>query len=106
MDKKLINRRSFFKKAASAALPILAAITVPSLLTSCEIDEPYLDGGGSSSGCSGCGSGCKNTCKGLCTRNCASTCKSQSYNTAGCSGSSCKGHCFGSCKDTCSSSSK
>ncbi len=54
MDKKLINRRSFFKKAASAALPIVAAITIPSFLTSCEIDEPDLGGEEGGSGCNGC----------------------------------------------------
>lgn len=82
MDEKLINRRSFFKKAATAALPIIAAVTVPSLLTSCEIDEPYVDGGSSSScngscknHCGNCSQGCTSSCKGTCTFSCDVTCK-------------------------------
>lgn len=100
---QIISRRSFFKKAATAALPIVAAIAMPSLLTSCEIDEPF--GGESGSGCNGCSGKCSSSCSGLCTRSCASTCKAQSINMTGCN-NSCKGHCYASCKSTCSSSSK
>lgn len=103
MDEKLINRRSFFKKAVTAALPIVAAITIPSVLTSCEIDEPYI--GGDTGGCNGCSGKCSSSCSGACTRSCASTCKAQSINTTGCN-HSCTGHCYGSCKSTCSSSAK
>lgn len=87
MDKKLINRRSFFKKAASAALPIVAAITIPSFLTSCEIDEPdnYEP-----TGCSGCKSGCKGGCGGTCVSNCGVDC-----------GNKCQGHCGGGCSSGC-----
>lgn len=102
MKEKVISRRSFFKKAATAALPIAAAIVMPSLLTSCEIDEPYLGG---ETGCSGCSGKCSSACSVSCTRTCASTCKGQSINTTGC-GSSCKGHCYAGCQGTCSASSK
>jgi hypothetical protein len=104
MKDNLINRRSFFKKVATAALPIVAAIAIPSLLTSCKIDEPFPEGG--STGCkSACSGKCSSSCSGLCTRSCATTCKAQSINTTGCN-QSCKGHCYASCKGTCSSSSK
>lgn len=87
MKKDLINRRSFFKKAATAALPILAVVAIPSLLTSCEIDEPYPGtGGGSSTGCSSC----KGSCGGGCTSNCGVSC-----------GSVCKGSCGGNCSTGC-----
>ena len=104
MNQKLINRRSFFKKAACASLPIIAAITIPSILTSCEIDEPFIDNGGGS-GCNGCSGKCSSSCSGYCTRSCASTCKAQSINTTGCN-HSCTGHCYAGCKNTCSSSAK
>ncbi|MDE6247989.1 MAG: hypothetical protein K2M41_09165 [Muribaculaceae bacterium] len=92
MDKKIIDRRSFFKKAAKAALPIVAAITIPSILTSCKIDEPYYDGG-SSSGCSTCTGGCKGGCGGTCVSNCSAIC----------GGSVCKGTCGGACSSSCGS---
>lgn len=88
MDEKLINRRSFFKKAATAALPIVAAITIPSILTSCEIDEPYIDMDKPSTGCSGC----KGGCGGGCTSNCGVSC-----------GNKCKGSCGGNCSTGCGS---
>lgn len=92
MEDKKINRRSFFKKAASAALPILAAVTVPTLLTSCEIDEPYLNPEDfiqkPSTGCNGC----KGGCGGGCTSNCGVAC-----------GSACKGSCGGQCSTACTS---
>lgn len=103
MKEEIISRRSFFKKAASAALPIVAAIAMPSLLASCEIDEPYMGEGGS--GCDGCSGKCSSSCSGLCTRSCASTCRAQSVNITGCNGN-CKGHCFTSCSGTCNSSAK
>lgn len=94
MDKKLINRRAFFKKAACAALPIIAAITVPSLLSSCEIDEPYYE---EPSGCKSC----KGGCSGSCGTSCSFGCKANSSNgSVGCNGS-CKGHCSGLCKGSC-----
>lgn len=86
MDEKIINRRSFFKKAASVALPILAMVTVPTLLTSCEIDEPLPGGGGSSSGCNECKGGCGRGC----TSNCGVSC-----------GNKCQGHCGGGCSSGC-----
>lgn len=92
MDEKLINRRSFFKKAATAALPIVAAITIPSILTSCEIDEPYLDNNGSTSGCKACKGGCSGGCGGTCVSNCGVSC-----------GNKCKGSCGGSCSSSCGS---
>lgn len=86
MDEKLINRRSFFKKAATAAIPIIAAITIPSVLTSCEIDEPYPGFDTPSTGCSTC----KGGCGGGCTSNCGVSC-----------GNKCQGSCGGSCSTGC-----
>ncbi len=91
MDK--ITRRYFFKKSVKTVLPIIAAITVPGILTSC--DEP--DGGGSSSSSSGC-SGCSHTCKTAC----GDTCKANmAYHPASCSGSTCKNACMKICKTGC-----
>lgn len=83
MDKKMNNeelqsRREFFKKAAKAALPMIAAITLASApaIVNAATAEPM---GCSSDGCSytcnsschrGCYSGCQGTCKSTCTGGC------------------------------------
>lgn len=92
MDEKRINRRAFFKKAASAALPIIAAVTMPTILTSCEIDEPYPGGG---SGCSSCKGSCKGSCGSACTGQCTSSCKG-----------TCTFGCDMTCKNACKRTAK
>ena len=60
MKKDLINRRDFFRKAATNVLPMLACVPFISALSSCVKDDPeftsMLQGGGSSGGGNG-GSG-------------------------------------------------
>lgn len=99
MEEKKYSRRSFFKKVAGAALPIIAAVTIPSILTSCEIDEPYLDGGSSSTGCSGCKGGCGGSCVSNCGVSCGSKCK-------GSCGGSCSSGCGNTCRGLCSKAGK
>lgn len=98
MEEKKYNRRDFFKKASSVALPIIAAVTFPSLLTSCEIDEPYYNGGGST-GCNGCKGGCGGTCVSNCGVSCGSKCK-------GSCGGSCSSGCGNTCRGLCSKTGK
>lgn len=119
---EIISRRQFFKRAAGAALPFLAMTTLPSALTSCEIDDeenPFAGGTGgngtSSSGCTHCGGKCTSSCANNCVGNCRVTCKSGckllckfTCGTSTCKNecySSCKGYCYNSCKGSCSSSS-
>ncbi|WP_294546006.1 hypothetical protein [uncultured Bacteroides sp.] len=102
---ELISRRQFFKKAAGLVLPAIALTALPSILTSCEIDEPPLDEGNGGGGCSDCSGKCKDTCSGQCTRSCASTCKSNAANTTGCN-NNCKGKCFVGCSNVCLHTSK
>ena len=93
MKKDIISRRDFFKKSTSKILPVVAAITLPSVLTSCEIDEEPFDI--PSSGCDTC----KGTCGGQCSTGCSGTCE------YGCTGN-CKGACGSSCRYVCTGSAK
>lgn len=90
----IISRRKFFKKAASAVLPAIAIAVLPNVLTSCEIDEPYIDTGGS--GCTTCKGTCKGNCTGSCLGRCSGGCSS------GCS-SGCKTSCSSACRLACAS---
>ena len=103
---ELIYRRQFFKKAAGLVLPAIALTALPSILTSCEIDEPPLDGGNGGGGCSDCSGKCKDTCSGQCTRTCATTCKGKALTIPSSCNHSCKGECYSSCTGTCKNSSK
>lgn len=85
MDKKMNNeelqsRREFFKKAAKATLPMIAAVALasaPSIVNASE-SAPM--------GCSsdGCSYTCKSTCHRSCYTQCQGTCKE-----------TCKGGCRG-----------
>lgn len=98
MKKDIISRRDFFKKSTSKILPVVAAITLPSVLTSCEIDEEPFDI--PSSGCkNGCSGKCSAYCGGTCQTNCSGSCKN------GCTGN-CKGACGSSCRYVCTGSAK
>ena len=68
------SRRDFFKKAAKAALPILAIVTLPSILTSCEPDDDGVTSG-SSSGCGKCNGSCSGGCDATCRYKCSGGCK-------------------------------
>ena len=85
-NKDLISRRKFFKKATGAIIPMIALTTIPSLITSCEIDEPYLDVDATS---------CKDSCTGSCKNNCKGNCKGGCSNT-----------CYRSCQGSCMSAAK
>lgn len=100
-EKDIISRRQFFKRSASAILPAVAMVVLPSALTSCEydpMDYPELGGGsgsGSSNGCSSCkGAGCKNGCVSTCYSTCTGTCK-------GNCGGKCSVGCSSLCKSSC-----
>lgn len=99
MEKKIQNeelqsRREFFKKAAKATLPVVAAIALVGSPIIANADEVKT-------GCdNSCSTSCKGDCKGSCQTNCA---------TDGC-GSTCSGKCRGKCdslcQDSCAKSSR
>lgn len=96
MEKEnIISRRNFFKRSVSMVLPALAMVTMPSILTSCEIEEDFPETStGCKSGCSGkcsgiCGAVCQNNCSGSCAYGCKGNCKGS------CSGSGCRSLCTG-----------
>lgn len=69
-NEELQNRREFFKKAATRALPILGVLALgPSILSSCEKDDDKS--GNCKNGCSGsCSESCSGNCFGGCTDQC------------------------------------
>lgn len=94
----IISRRNFFKRSASMILPALAIVAIPSILTSCEIEEDFP---GVSTGCN---NGCSGKCSGVCGASCQTNCTGNCTN--GCKGS-CKGSCSGSgCRSLCTGKSK
>ncbi len=93
-EKDLISRRNFFKKAAGAIIPAIALTALPSMLTSCEIDEPYPG----EEQPTGCNSSCSNSCTG-CKGSCMTTCQ------VICEGR-CGYNCKGTCKNGCKSASR
>ena len=77
---ELQSRREFIKKTAKGALPILGiSLFGPSILTSCDKDEPESG----NNEFSGCGKSCSGSCDGSCSGSCESC-------TGSCDGSSCK----------------
>lgn len=99
---EIINRRSFFKKTARMVLPAIAMTVLPNIITSCEIDEPYLDD--IANGCSSCTGTCSTACQTTCANTCSSTCGAAC--TSGCGYASCKGSCKNSCGVGCSGTCK
>lgn len=87
---ELLHRREFFKKAAKGTLPIVAAIVVPSIFTSC--------GGGDDDDITGC-----MDCSGTCASDCSSSCVGQSSSST-CS--NCANNCTGGCDTSCSNTCK
>lgn len=88
--RELLHRREFFKKAAKGTLPIVAAIVVPSIFTSC--------GGGDDDDITGC-----MDCSGTCASDCSSSCVGQSSSST-CS--NCANNCTGGCDTSCSNTCK
>ncbi len=102
---EIINRRKFFKKAANIVIPVIALSILPSVISSCEIDEefPETSGSGGCSTCKGscsgsCGTGCSGSCGG-CSGSCVTSCKVSC--STGCGYNSCKGSCSGTCNKVC-----
>ena len=91
-ENEILSRRSFFKKAAGIVIPAVAMVALPSVMTSCEIDEEYPD---VPTGCSGCSGKCTSNCSATCYNTCKATC-----------GGNCLGGCITSCKQACRSSSR
>ena len=83
---ELQSRRSFFKNAAKAALPILGAIALVNMPTIAKAAQ-------SESGYCTCSGNCSGACSGTCVSNCRVSC-----------GNSCKGTCSYTCDHTCKGS--
>lgn len=102
MEKKnrkeeLQSRREFFKKAAKAALPVVATIALAGSPAFVKAAEKVM----------GCNNGCTSTCMGSCKGTCKDTCSGRCYTTCSttCQGA-CKGTCRSGCSTTCYHSSK
>lgn len=83
MDKKMNNeelqsRREFFKKAAKATLPMIAAVALASA-------PAIVNAAETASGCRGCASYCTGGCSGNCV-SCVGSCNNTCNFT-------CRGHC-------------
>lgn len=95
-NKDTISRRKFFRKAAGLVLPAIAISVLPTLFSSCEIDEPYP--GGDGSGCSECSGKCTGSCSGGCYQGCSGQCGLSNCTNTCMTG--CDMSCKGSCKRT------
>ena len=87
-NEELQTRREFFKKAASAALPILGIALLasnPIVAKATEADRCYA-GLACTGGCSG---SCKTSCSGFCTGTCSGDCSG-----------TCRYGCDGTCRGT------
>lgn len=85
----LLSRRSFFKKARSKCLPIIAAITILmpiSIMANKTVAMKKCDCGG----CTTCYTTCFNTCSESCSGGCSNSCRGN-----------CKGDCMGGCLSSC-----
>ena len=73
--KDVISRRSFFKKAAGAILPMLGAVVASSMPFISEAAEstPQYCKGNCTGLCTSCTNGCKGACKG-CQGSCENGC--------------------------------
>lgn len=89
-NEELQSRREFFKKAAKATLPMIAAVALasaPAIVNASEAAPMGCTGtcyGACYGGCKGCSTTCTGTCSHSC-RGCSTTC------TGGCSHYACKG---------------
>ncbi len=105
-NEELQSRRSFFKNAAKAALPILGAIAIANvpIISRAAANNPMDCQTGCHGACSdGCTAACSRVCAG-CTASChAANCYHSCHNT--CS-TTCTGTCYRTCSGSCSSSSR
>lgn len=72
-DEELQSRRSFFKNAAKAALPILGAVVIAN--TPLIGSAANVANGCSRYGCGVCTNSCTSSCKGGCYTTCSGGCK-------------------------------
>lgn len=112
-NEELQSRRSFFKNAAKAALPILGAVVLAHVPLVAKAASSTGCNSACTNSCSGmCLSGCSQSCYGGCSRGCSQSCKTDC--SIGCQASSngsgkcmgCEGYCWSSCSGYCSSSCK
>lgn len=74
-NEELQSRREFFKKAAKAALPVVAAVALASAPGTANAVEAM--------GCTGsCYGTCKYACGGHCSNNCSGGCKDRCHAVA------------------------
>lgn len=93
MDKKMNNeelqsRREFFKKAAKATLPMIAAVALasaPAIVNAAEATPM------------GCSSGCYTTCSATCKGTCVGGCNSKCSGCGTACGHGCATGCSGGC---------
>lgn len=97
--KELLTRREFFRKAAKGTLPFIAAMTLPSFLSSCGggNDDPI------NTGCDGCSGSCEAVCQESCSAGCKESCTNSNANS---SCSDCSATCESGCKEECSNTCK
>lgn len=101
MNKELISRRNFFRKAASKVVPLLGVLICTPILS---IAQDTV-----ATSCKNtCKASCNNTCLGCCYQSpckggCKMTCHMTCKYTGKCDACSdiCKGTCRGSCHNTC-----
>ncbi len=101
MDKKMNNeelqsRRQFFKGAAKAALPILAAVALAGAPTIAKAADVNM---GCETCLGTCSGSCKTSCSGTCSCGC-SGCRNTCSGTCSCGCSGCRNTCSGSCSCT------
>ena len=85
-NKELQTRRDFFKKAATAALPVVGAIALSQV--------PLVSKAHESQAAMGCDYGCSGSCSGSCSGDCRGSC------SIGCE-RACMGSCKGGCQQSC-----
>lgn len=92
-NEELQSRRDFFKKAAKAALPIVAAVALSSMPV---VAQSLNHEANRTTDCYGaCGYSCHGSCQGYCEGTCQGGCKDTCHG-------SCVGTCTTSCHYTCS----
>lgn len=75
-NEELQSRREFFKKAAKAAIPVVAAVVLTNVPTIAKAVEPM----GCDNSCYyGCDGTCTKTCQGYCRWGCKTTCEGGCY---------------------------
>lgn len=87
-NEELQSRREFFKKAAKAALPVIAVAAFAAAPTIVNATESSMGCSERSctnycmtgcTGCRGCKGNCEHTCLGSCRNSCSGSCDSSSH---------------------------